>query len=132
MGCKSLVYGANDNGQAIVDGTIINFGNIIRRFGCHCGMEGGNGVVSGQGYYNIDVNVAFGATSAGTAVITLYKDGTPISGAETTTSTVNTGVYSLTIPATIRQRCDCTSVITAIIRGATGEIINAAIRIEKV
>lgn len=132
MSCKSLVYGANENGQAIVDGTIVNFGNVVRRFGCHCGMEGGNGVVRGQGYYNIDVNVAFGATAAGTAVITLYKDGTPISGAEATTSVVNTGVYTLTIPTAIRQMCDCESVITAIIRGATGAITNAAIRIEKV
>lgn len=130
MGCESMVYASNDNTQTIADGSVVSFGSINRKFGCHCGMEGGNATVRGKGVYYIDANVTFVA-SAGTAVITLYQDGTAIPGADAAVITGNNGTYTLSIPTAIRQYCDCHSVITAVIRGITGTVSNAAIRVVK-
>ena len=131
MSCKSCVYGANTASQNIVDGGTINFGSIVRRFGNNTNIAGGNGVVIGEGYYDIDTNITFTA-AAGTVTIALYKDGVPITGATATRTTAATSSYTITIPALVRQKCCCESVITAVLTGEDTTVTNAAIIIEKV
>lgn len=128
---KSILYAANINDQAFVAaGTIINFGNIIRRYGCNLNLSGGNAIINGTGYYDVDVNLTFTA-AAGTVSIQIYKDGVAVPGAEATITTAATTNYSVTIPAIIKENCCCESTITVVISGAAGTLSNATIKVEK-
>ena len=54
---KSAIYVANSSVQNVpVDG-IINLGTVIRRFGPNVALSGNAIQISGQGYYNIEINV---------------------------------------------------------------------------
>lgn len=132
MSCKSAVYAANTSAQSLAAGDTINFGNVVRRFGCNCNVSGGNAIVNGSGYYDLDADVTFTAGGAGTAVITLYKDGAAISGATASVTTVAETTYAVSIPAIIRQVCCCESTITAVITGVAATVLNAAISVEKI
>ena len=128
---KALLYAANTSTQAYVaTGTVINFGNVVRRYGSNINLSGGNISVNGSGYYNIDAHFTFNG-AAGTATIQLYKDGVAIPGAVATQVESATGTYAVTIPAVIREVCCCESTITAVISGVAGNVTNAAIVVEK-
>lgn len=77
---KSIVYAANTNTQVVEAGNVINFGNVVRKYGCNCNLSVGNVEVRGSGYYDVDTNFTL-ASTAGTVTITLYKDGVAIPGA---------------------------------------------------
>lgn len=131
---KSLLYAVNTLSQAVIaTGSPINFGAAIHDCGNNVAVIGGDVIVRGAGYYSIDTNITLVATGAGTAVVTLYKDGMSIPGA-TQSITIGTAAdnVSLTVPAIIRQSCCRESVITAEITGIVGNITNAAILVEKV
>lgn len=132
MSCKSMVYAVNTANQSVVENGIINFGSIVRRFGCNAYVSGGNGVVRGQGYYTIDTNITVTTTTASTVGISLYKDGVVIPGSEVAFTTSASGSMAISIPAAIRQLCDCESTITAVVSGAGVEVNNASVLIEKV
>lgn len=128
---KSILYAANTNPQTfIANGSIVNFGSIIRRYGCNVVLSGGNAVVDGQGYYDVDVNLTFTA-AAGTVVVQIFKDGVAVQGAEATITTVADTSYAVTIPTIVRQSCCCESTITVVISGVAGTISNASIKVEK-
>ena len=97
---KSLIYSSNATAQALASGSNINFGSVVRRYGQGLNISGGNLIAQGNGYYKVDTNVSFTAT-AGTAVLTLHKDGTAIPGATTTVTTVADTSYTVSIPAVI-------------------------------
>lgn len=125
----SLIYAANTNPQStLATGTIVNFGSAVRKSGCKIGISGGNVYVAGKGYYDLDTNVTFIATGAGTATMTLYKDGVAIPGATQTVTTTAAGASIFSIPAIVRQNCCCETSITAEVVGA-GSITNAAIMV---
>lgn len=132
MSCKSALFAANTNDQTLAIGNVINFGSIVRRFGCNCNLSGGNATIQGSGYYDINTNFTFTASTAGTVIITLYKDGTQIPGAISTTTVVADSIYSINISAIVREACCCESTITAVLSGTTGTINNAAIILEKI
>lgn len=128
---KSILYAANTNSQTFATaGTVINFGSIVRKYGCNIALSGGNVVVDGIGYYDIDANITFNG-AAGNVLIQLYKDGVAIPGAEATVTVVADTFYSVTIPAVIREHCCCEDTITAMISGVVGTVSNAAIVVEK-
>lgn len=131
MSCKSALYGANTSAQTLAVGSTINFGTISRRYGSNIGLSGGNVTVMGSGYYDLDTNFTFLA-AAGTATITLYKDGVAIPGATASITTAANGTYNMSIPAIIRQVCCEESTITAVITGVAVTMNNAAIAIEKI
>lgn len=130
MSCKSVLYATNTTPQNVVSGNIVNFGNIIRRYGCNTNLIGGNAVLLGQGYYDIDASVVVTASAAGTETVTLYKDGIAIPGA-TATFTVAAGQYTLNVPAIVRNYGDETSGITAVYTGVDAIVTNASIKVEK-
>lgn len=128
---KSVIYAANSTQQNFVaSGTIINFGSIVRKYGCNLNLSGGNVVIDGSGYYDVDVNVSF-TSAAGTVTVQVYKDGVAIQGATAIVTAAATTSYSVTIPCLTRETCCCESTITVVISGTAGTIDNASIVVEK-
>lgn len=133
MSCKSALYAANANTQTVTaDETTIDFGSIVRRYGRCTHLSGGNVVIEEAGYYDVDTNVTFTSTAAGTVAIYLYKDGVRIPGANVTATTAAGSTYAFSIPAIIRNTCNCESTITVRTVGAAGTITNAAIAVERI
>lgn len=129
---KSALYLANSNAQPyVVTGTTVNFGSVVRKYGCNAYVSGGNPVVDGIGYYAITANLNFTGTSSGNVTVQLYKDGVAIPGAVGIVTVASGIAESVTIPAIIRQHCCCESTITAVISGTTGSVDNAAIEVIK-
>lgn len=128
---NSVLYAVNSNTQTLPIGSTINFGNIVRRYGCNCNLSGGNVVLKGTGYYNINTNFSFVAGGAGTATIALYKDGVAIPGAFASRATAEAGAYVMSIPAIVRQTCCCDSQITAVVTGVATTLNNATITVVK-
>lgn len=125
---KSLLYAANTTSQAVAVGGVINFGNIVRRYGCRCTISGGNAIVRGSGYYDISTNNSFLAGGNGTVTLTLMQDGIAIPGGSTSMTVAAGSTYALTIPTTpVRIMCDRESTITAVITGVAGTVTSAAI-----
>lgn len=118
--------------QVVVAGDRVNFGDIVRRYGCSVNMSGGNVSVTQEGYYDIDTSVTFVAGAAGVVTVTLLKDGVIIPGAVASVTVADADTVTVnTPPCTIRQKCCCESAITAVISGVAGSITNATIRVEK-
>jgi len=128
---KSALYAVNSTPQILAVGDNISFGAPIRRFGCNTNILDGTPYVVGQGYYAIDTNIGFTSDAAGTVVITLFKDGTAIPGANASVTVAAATSYQISIPAEIRQYCDCDANITAVLTGAAVTVTNAAVYIEK-
>ena len=130
---RSALYAVNTRSQTVANGGTINFGDIVRKFGCNISLLNGAVITQGRGYYDIDTNIVFTATDAGTAVLTLYKDGVAIPGAVAQLTTAAASTYSVSIPAMVREFADCKeAVITAVLTGVAGTVLNAAIKVEKV
>lgn len=127
---KSVLYAANSNTQTLTTGSTISFGSIVRRYGSNLNLSGGDVSVKGEGYYSVDSNFTFEPTTPGTVIITLYKNGVAIPGAVATFTTVADTIYSVTIPAMVRQSCCSEGTITAIVTGE-GTISNASIKVVK-
>lgn len=132
---KSIVYAANTATQDVpVNGTI-NFGNIVRRYGCNTNISNGNGLINGTGYYKINTNFTITDTAAGDVTITLFEDGTAIQGATATITAAVGSLYNINIPAVVRKFGNCNnnvaSTITAAVTGTAATVNNATITIEK-
>lgn len=128
---NSVIYMANTTQQSVVVDSVVNFGNIVRKYGCSLSESDGNVIIKNTGYYSIETNFTFVPSADGTLIITLYKDGIAIPGAETIGTVATSSTYSFTIPAIIRNMCCCESTITAKISGVSGVISNASIAVEK-
>lgn len=129
---KALLYGVNRTPQTIVVGDRVNFGNVVRRYGCAINMVGGEVNITGEGYYNIDASITFTAGAEGVATITLLRDGSVIPGAIASQTVVSGDIVTLTVPpSVIREKCCGESTITAVISGVIGVISNATIRVVK-
>ena len=132
MSCSAAIYAANTNPQELEIGDIINFGSIVRRFGSALNLSGGNVVINGTGYYDIDANINITGTGTGVVTIRLYKDGVPITGAMANVGTASGTRHSISIPAIVRERCCCESVITAVVSGTACTVEDAAIVVAKI
>jgi len=129
---KSLLYGVNRTPQVIVVGDRIDFGQVVRRYGCGINMSGGEVSITNEGYFDIDASVTFVAGAAGVVTVTLLKDGAIIPGAGASATVADGDTVTLVLPpSVIRQKCCCESTITAMITGVIGSITNATIRVEK-
>lgn len=129
---KSLIYGVNRTPQTIIVGDRVNFGNIVRRYGCGLNMTGGEVSITDEGYYDVDANITFTAGAAGVATITLLRDGSIIPGASASQTVADGDTVTLVVPPpVVREKFCCESVITAVISGVVGVITNATIRVVK-
>lgn len=127
-----MVYAVNTDSQSVAVGNAISFGSTVRHLGSNCNVVGGKLLIEGTGFYGIDTNITFSASAAGTATINLYKDGVMIPGATASVTTIGDDVYSISIPAVIRQKCCCESSITAILTGVAATVASASVLAEKV
>lgn len=129
--CKSAIYATNTGAQSVVAGGQIDFGRIIRRFGQNFTLSGGNVVIDGSGYYDVIVNVAFEAVTAGELNVAIYSDGVQIPGAIVTVPGTADIVYPETIPALIRIKC-CHEAIITVVPSEAITVTNAAIVVKKI
>ena len=72
---KSLIYTRNNVNQALIAGSTIDVGSVIRRFGQNITLNGNAINLSGAGYYKVSANVEVTGTAAGDVTIELLKDG---------------------------------------------------------
>ncbi len=126
------MYAVNTAEQDVAVGGNVNFGSLVRRFGCNVGISGGEPIVSGCGYYDIDTNFTFTAGAAGTITITLMKGGVPIPGAFAQKTVADGSIYDLNVPALIKHCCECETTVTAQVTGVAATFNNATMIIEKV
>lgn len=127
---KTAIYAANTASQTVAQGGTINFGNIVRRFGC-LDISGGNVITNCDGYYSVKTNITVNGTAAGNAVVQLYSNGVAIPGASVSFATTTTSVTTISIPAIVRQKCCVSQTITAQISGVGANVSNAAIVVVK-
>lgn len=130
---KSLIYTALETPTAVAAGGVVPLGNIVRRYGCNCNLNGSGITVNGQGYYKVDWSVQATPTAAGTVTVTLYKDGVPVPGSVASATTAAAGAtVTLAAPAAVRLgRCDSGSVLTLVLSGAASTVNSAAVLVEK-
>lgn len=132
---RSIIQTVNQSLQAVTAGSTIALGSVLRRFGCNCRLNGNSVIeLSGQGYYEVTAIVTLAPTASGNVSISLYQDGTPISGAVATGS-VTTAGNSITLPlvTTVRNTCCCDSIsaITCVLTSGTSTVSNISMRVEK-
>lgn len=128
---KSLIYAANNLSQTVAAGDNINFGSIVRRYGCNLNLSGGNVAVSGAGYYDVSVNISATPITAGLMTLKLYKNGVAIPGAEASFTVGADTIYPMSFSAVIRQTCAVDTAITAELSGVGADVTNAAIEVIK-
>lgn len=127
---KSLIYCVNGSSQNVLADGTVNFGTIIRRYGCNLNLVGEGVEVRGGGYYSFLANIVLAPAAAGEVTATLYKDGVQIPGAiATTTVAAADDVVTLSVPAVIREKgcCDGASAVTCRL-SAEAEVTNASIK----
>lgn len=89
-----MIFTENNATQELAVGSVIELGNVIRKFGQNLKLNGNAINVCGGGYYKVSANITLIGTTAGSTTITLLKDGVPY-----TTRTVYLAVGSnLVVP----------------------------------
>lgn len=129
---KSLIYIGTQRPQVLADGDKIDLGIVLRKYGSNIKAEGGNAALVGQGYYEINSRFDLTADEAGTAIITLYKDGSPIPSGVAKFTTVADATFSVCIPAYVRNYCCGESTVYATLTGVDGTIASTGTTITKV
>ena len=130
---KSAIYAINTSTQALGIGDVIPVNTVIRRFGCACSMYGNGIGIQGAGYYKIDATVVLTPEAAGTATVTLYKDGVPVPGAVSSEAVGATQVtHTASINALVRQKCCDASTLTLVLSGAASTVTNVSMVVEKI
>lgn len=134
MSCKSAIYTANTSTQALAVGSEINLGNIIRRFGSNVNLVGNSISITGAGYYDVSASFTITATTGGTVVVSLLKDGVAIPGAVATAVVAQGAIVTLPINALVREFCCCdsTSSLTFVITGTAESVTNASVVVERI
>ena len=115
-----------------VDG-VIPLGSLIRRYGCDVALNGNAVNITGAGYYDVDASVTVTPTAAGTATVTLYKDGVAVPGATASETAAANGTVDLNIPALVRQVCCAAgSALTLVLTGVAATVNNVALRVQRI
>ena len=145
---KTAIYTASTSPVSITLTTAqptstLPLGTTVRRFGrlnCENILElSGTGILSrDSGYYQVDASVVMTPSAAGDYTVALYQDGMPVQGASQTVTAAAAAVISFTIPAIVRNRCDCGAstltlvVSTAAALPATIIVNNTGVTVEKI
>ena len=133
---KSAIYTVNTSIQNLVDGSVLNLGSVIRRFGCNCQLSGNAIRVAGAGYYKLNASIIISPAAANTTItVTAFKDGAVIPGAQAQAA-VATAASPVTLPieAIIRENCACcddSSNINFVVTGGEATVSNIAVTVEK-
>lgn len=128
---KSAIYTVNTNPGTIAVGGVVPVGNIVRRFGCNLDVSGSGIETRGNGYYKTTVSISFNGIAAGTATIQLYKDGVPVPGALAIRTVAANTAYTIDFPGMTRNYDDNSSILTLVLTGASVDVTNVAMLVEK-
>lgn len=132
---KSAIYTANTTEQALAIGASIDPGTIIRRYGPNINLVGNAININGAGYYSVNASFIILGTAAGTATISLVRDGVAIPGATASASLGVGDVATLSIDALVREFgccCNNNSNLSFVLSGTPGTISNVAIVVERI
>lgn len=132
MSCKSAIYTANTTSNAISAGGTVPLGSVIRRYGNNCRLSGNQIDLEGAGYYSVKGTVTLTGTVAGTAVVTLYKDGVAVPGAVASLTVAADTVYTVPVIALVRNLCCNVSALTLGISGVAMTVNSVGIEVEKI
>lgn len=133
---KSAIYTVNSSTQSLTDGSTINLGSTIRRFGPNLALSGNAIQIEGAGYYDIEVSTNISSADAGEVTVQAYLNNIAIPGAIATETAAAAGdIVNLSISALIREGCYCCnglSTLTFVISaGAAVDITNFAVVVKK-
>lgn len=131
---KSLIQTTNQTSQTVAANGIVSPGSVLRRYGCHCRLNGNAIELDGCGYYEIDAAISVAPTAAGNVTVAFYENGDQIPGA-IAYGAVSTAGNTVTLPifTTVRQGCNCAgaSSITCVLVEGAGTVRNLSIRVVK-
>lgn len=132
---ESVIYTANQTSTEVADGGAVPLGTTVRLSGCNLRQAGDGIRVRGGGYYSVNVSVTLAPAAAGTAVVTLLKDGVAVQGARAaaTTSAAAESV-TLAFPAVVRVpgcSCDNGASLTLALTGAAATVTNVAVEVRR-
>lgn len=133
MSCKSAIYAVNTASTSIANGGTYSPTSIIRRYGQNCQLANNTITLNGAGYYDVAVAATLTGTAEGTVTMTVYQNGTAVSGMNATQSIGASGdIVTLGTSGIIRTFCGAgTSTITVVISGQAVTGTNLTIDITK-
>lgn len=122
-----MIITNNTNTQVVATGDVLNLGLVQHYKGCDTKLNGNSIVISGNGVYRITGYITAETTAAGTAAVSIYRDGVLIPGA-ISEDTVAAGVdVTLPIHTSTRMKgccCEDPAIITAVWTGTPGTVYN--------
>lgn len=132
---KSAIYMASASSSAVAVGETVPLGSTVRRFGCNLMGNGDAVTLRGAGYYLVSFNATVAPTAAGTATVTLLRDGQPVQGASSSvTAGAANAPQTASLTAVVREfgcACDGTSQLRVEMSGADSMVSGAAISVVK-
>ena len=132
MSCKSALYAVNSTSQLNAANAQVPFGSVVRRYGNNCQLDGGSIIVSGSGYYDVDISLSTAPTTEGEITAQLYKDGVAVPGATATATAAAAGdVVNLKITCLVRNCGQCCDGTLALFVTASHTPVNLATVVEK-
>lgn len=130
---KSLLQLANSSEQNVALNGVISPGQVLRRYGCNCRLNGDAVEIEGAGYYTISATVTATPTAAGAVSVAVYKDGVAVTAANATQTVVTEGdTVTLPLETTVRLNCcDGASAITLVLTSGAGIVDNVSAKVIK-
>lgn len=132
---KSAIYMASASSSAVAVGETVPLGSTVRRFGCNLMGNGDAVTLRGAGYYLVSFNATLAPTAAGTATVTLQRDGQPVQGASASvTATAAAQPQTASFTAIVREfgcACDTSSQLRVVLSGADSMASGAAVSVVK-
>lgn len=132
---KSAIYMASASSSAVAVGETVPLGSTVRRFGCNAVGNGDAVSLRGAGYYLVSFNATVAPTAAGTATVTMLRDGQPVQGASSSVTAGAAGApQTASITAVVREfgcACDASSQLRFELSGADSMVSGAAVSVVK-
>lgn len=129
---RSLIQTANSSEQNVALNGVISPGQVLRRYGCNCRLNGDAIEIEGAGYYTVSATVTATPTDAGAVSAAIYKDGVAVTAANATMTAAVGDTVTLPLETTVRLNCcDGASAITLVLTSGAGVVDNVSLRVEK-
>ena len=129
---RSLIQTANSSDQNVANNGIIGLGQVLRRYGCNCRLNGDAIEIEGTGYYTVSATVTVTPTDAGDVFAAIYKDGVAVTAANSTQTAAVGDTVTLPLETTLRLGCcDTASSITLVLTSGEGVVNNVSMRVQK-
>ena len=129
---KSLIQTANNSAQNVELNGTIGLGQVLRRYGCNCRLNGDAIEIEGPGYYTVSATVTATPTDAGAVSVAVYKDGVAVTAANATQSAADGDTVTLPLETTVRLNCcDGASALTLVLTSGAGVVDNVSMRVDR-